>query len=164
MQGLEPADDAGFYFSLPRLIAKLRGRNAARSERNRIEAKIAGAAMHGIVYLYGAQWLLAGRPIWQQVLLLFPLAALLLVWWMIFFAVTAPLLRLLQMRGLLRNLPIVRVQSVIAGTIVTAVAWQLVLASSWVRFVGWIWIAAVSLNLVAALLLVFSHADAAEAK
>ena len=153
-----------FFFSLLRFVAKLRGGSGARSDKNWLEANVVGTAMHGIIYLCGAGWLLTGRPAWQQLLLLIPLAILLCLWWMLFFYVSSVLIKLLHALGFFRDFPTARVQGVLAGIMVTALAWQLVLGDSWMRLPGWIWLGAVSLNLVAALLLVLTDADGAAAR
>lgn len=159
MQNGEARGEPQFFFSLPRLIEKLRGRSAARSDRNWLEANVVGAAMHGVIYLCGARWLLTGRPLSEQLLLLLPLAVLLCLWWVMFFGVGAIFIKLLHALGLLSRLPTARPQGVLAGAMVTAFAWQLTLADSWMRAVGWIWLAAVSLNLLAALLLAITDAN-----
>ena len=48
---------AGFYFALPRLVMKLRGGNARRSERSWLEANLVGFAVFGISYLILARLL-----------------------------------------------------------------------------------------------------------
>ena len=148
-----------FFFSLPRLMAKLRGGSAARSDKNWFETNAVGTAMHAIVYVCGAHWLLIGKPVWLQLLLLVPLAVLLCLWWMIFFSVSSRVIKLLRVLGLFRSLPDARVQGVFAGIMVTAFAWRLVVTDSPFRLLGWIWLVALSLNLIAALVLAFTNAD-----
>lgn len=159
MENGETRGEPQFFFSLPRLIEALRGGSAARSDKNWLEANVVGAAMHGIIYLWAARWLLAGRPLSEQLLLLVALGVLLCLWWTMFFGVSSIFIKLLHALGLLSRLPIARTQGVLAGAMVTGFAWQLTLADSWMRAVGWFWLGAVSLNLLAALLLALTDAN-----
>jgi hypothetical protein len=147
MESSEPR----FYFALPRLIAKLRGQSASRTEDNWLEANIVGAAVHVLVLLFFAQVLLGSRTLWQQVLFAPVVVAAVWLFWIVFFYLTSRSIKMLRAVGLFRHLPDVRIQSVLIGATVTAFAWQL-------RPLGYVWIAAVALNLLAAAIL---HANRA---
>ncbi|CAN5693447.1 hypothetical protein BH20VER1_BH20VER1_03840 [soil metagenome] len=159
MQGSEPQ----FYFALPRFIAHLRGRNSSRTENNWLEANLVGGTMHAIVFLFTARLLLSQLPVWQQVLLSVPVILLVLLAWVLFFLLSLQLIKLLRAAGLFRALPNFRLQSVLAGAGVTALAWQLALTGSSLRVLGLVWIAAVVLNLFAAAFLAATHADSSAA-
>ena len=159
MENRDGPDQPRFYFSLPRLIMKLRGGNPRRSERSWAEANIVGTMVHAIVFVFAWRLLLADMPAWKQMLLLLPVIVLVLLSWSTFFYLSTQLLWLVRLAGLFRGLPNFRIHSVIIGIIVTAFAWQLVLAGSWMRVLGLVWIGAVLLNHIAAALLILTHAD-----
>jgi hypothetical protein len=155
--------DAGamprFYFALPRLIQKLRGGSAERTDSDWLEANAVGAIIHVIVYVFFARLLLSSLPMWQKLALLLPLALLVLLFWMLWFAILSVVINAAQRAGLLRAIPPSRVQGVLIGIITTAFACRFIFDSPWLRLVGWFWITAVSLNLLAACILAFSNGD-----
>lgn len=148
-----------FYFALPRLLLKLFGGNPAPSDTNWIEANIAGTLMHLVVFVFGAHLLLSGLRPWQQLLLLVPVAILFWLFWMAFFFVSSLLVKGLHALGTFRNSAGARLQGVLASIMITACAVELVRLGGWMRVLGLTWIVAVSLNVVATLLLALSHAD-----
>jgi len=152
MRTAEPA----FYFSLPRLLWRWNGGNAARTEANWLETNVAGLLVHGIVYLFAFQLFLTGMPPLAQVLLALPLLAAVWVFWVIFFYATSLCIR----AGLLRSLPRARAQSVMVGTLTTCFAFALAESGTWSRWIGLLWIAAVVLNLSAGALLALQSPDA----
>lgn len=164
MENRDWPEQPRFYFSLPRLIVKLRGGNARRCERSWAEANIVGTMVHAIVFVFAWRLLLADMPASKQMLLLLPVIVLVLLSWSTFFYLSTQLLWLVRLTGLFRGLSNFRIHSVIIGIIVTAFAWQLVLAGSWMRALGLVWIAAVLLNHIAAALLAVTHADQSSAK
>lgn len=143
-----------FYFALPRLFARGRGANDSRTEMNWLEANVVGTAVHGIAYLFAAHFFLRGLTLGAQALLLLPLAAGVWLAWLVILYVNSLLIRLLRTGGLLRGLPDDRAQSVLIGGMITGFAIALWRADSWCSFAGGIWLAAVVLNLAAALALV----------
>ena len=157
----ESNNDVGYYFALPRLLASWRGGSIERTEQNGLEAHAIGILVHAITFIFAAQLLLGGRPAWQQIVLLVPLALLVWAWWSVFFYIASMMMKLLQSVGLMREMPPSRVQSLLVCTTTTVLAWQLIAAGSWMGALGWIWIIAVALNLAAAALLALTHADPA---
>jgi hypothetical protein len=156
MQNPEPA----FYFSLPRLLARWSGGSDERTEMNWWEANAVGVAVHGIAYLFAAQLLLSGLAVWQQVALLLPVAILVWICWLIVLYLNTLIVKLLRICGLLRHLPDNRAQSILIGFMITVCAGQLMTSSAPALFlVGGIWIAAVSLNLAAAVVLALDRKD-----
>ncbi|CAA9226425.1 MAG: hypothetical protein AVDCRST_MAG42-868 [uncultured Chthoniobacterales bacterium] len=160
-----PTPDAknavGYYFALPRLVASWRGRSFGRSEHNAVEAYTVGGLVHAVTFIFAAELLLGGRPAWQQILLLIPLALLVWAWWSLFFYMGLLLLNVLRGAGVMRDTPASRAQSLFVGITTTLLAWHLITAGSWTSVLGWIWMIAVALNLAAAALLTLAHADPA---
>ena len=161
MRDPEPAESARFYFALPRLVAKIAGGNARRTDSHWLEANAVGAAIHAIVYLFFARWLLNGLATWQQAALLLPLVIVVLLFWMLLFRIQSLMIKAVQGAGMLRDLPAWRVQGVLIGIVTTAFAWELIGDGWWMRVLGCFWIGAVSLNLLAACILAFSNVDRA---
>lgn len=153
MQTPEP-DPARFYFALPRLVARLRGRNSRRTEKNWIEANIAGAVVMLISYLAIARLLLGEAAGWKQIALLLPLAVV-ATWcfWPLLLYVDAQIIKLLHAVGAITKLSNARAQSVLIGSVITALACYLLKMGPMLRALGAIWIAAVCVNLLAAVLL-----------
>jgi hypothetical protein len=152
-----------FYFALPRLVAKVFGGSARRTDSNWLETNSVGAAIHAIVYVFFARWLLNGLPAWQQAALLLPLVIVVLLFWMLLFGIQSLMIKAVRGAGMLRDLPAWRVQGVLIAIMTTVFAWDLIGAGSWMRVLGWFWIAAVSLNLLAASILALNNADRATA-
>jgi len=148
-----------FCFSLPRLVAKLRGGSTGRTEANWLETNSVGTMIHAIVYIFFAHLLLSRLELWQQLVLLIPLAVLVLFFWVILFQVQSLIVKGARAAGLLREIPNSRAQGVLTGAVTTGLALHLVAAGSWMRVIGAVWLTAVSLNLCAAAILAFTDAD-----
>ncbi len=148
---------SNFYFSLPRLIASWSGKQTGRSEKNVVEANVAGALNHLVVYGAAFQ-MLRGLSVWQQLLFLVPLAALVGLFWLILFHVNAFLIESLRRLGLMRDLPDNRAQNLIVGFVTTVLAFYLLGTGGGSAALGSVWIAAVALNLLAAAMLPARHA------
>ena len=143
---------------MPRLVASQFGGNPARTESNWLEANIVGSVEHLIWYAFAANVLLAGLPSWAQLALLIPLAFVVWVCWLIALYLNSVFIRLLRACGLLRDLSNARVQSVLLGIVTTVFAFHLVTDGSRLSLLGLAWVAAVSLNLLAAAILVVTDA------
>ena len=150
-----------YYFALPRLAARLSGGSARRSEQNWAEAAIAGTLVHAITFIFAARLLLPGRPAWQQLLLLLPLALLVWASWSLITYANALVIRAIRAAGFLRESPDRHLQSALVGIMTTLFAWQLVTAGSWMRLLGLVWIGLVVLNLAATAILALMHAEPA---
>ena len=146
-----------FYFPFPRLLAKWSGRETVRSERNWLEAISVGILVHLVAYAFAFERFLLSSTLTWQLLLFIPLAFLVWVFWMIVLYLNSLLIKLLRAGGLLGMMPDRGAQGLIICTMNTGFAWQLVRAESWPRVVGLLWMAAVALNLLAALLLAVTH-------
>ena len=159
MDDSHPHGRPRFYFALPRLLLKLSGGNAAPTDTNWLETNIAGTLMHLVAFVFGAHLLLSGLQLWQQLLLLVPFAILFWLFWMAFFQLGMLLVKGLHALGAFRSWADARTQGLLAGVMITAFALELVRAGGWLRVLGLTWLVAVSLNVVATLLLALSHAD-----
>jgi len=153
MQEPAPNESSGSYFALLRFLRKLRGLSVARSEDNWIEAYVAGSAVFFISYVFVASMLWPQLLWWQNVILLPLLVAGVWIAWLIILYLHSLVVKLCWSVGLCTDLSRARVQSVLMGIVTTAFAAQLVARGSWLRWIGVMWIAAVALNLAAALFL-----------
>ena len=154
-----------YFFSLPRLIATLLGHTVERSERNWLEANVAGTAIHVVVFVFVAHRFLDSLAWWHQALLLLPLAVVVWLLWLILFYVNSLAIRGLRAVGLFRRRTDARAQGFLVCLMTTACATGLVVTGSWMRLLGILWIALVVANLLAAGLLAASrHADGTNTK
>ncbi len=153
MKTAPPNESRGNYFALPRLIRKLRGGNAARSEESWLEAYVLGAVVYLISYLFTANLLLPKLNWWQTAITLPLLLFALWISWLIVLYLNSLIAKGCERVGLCADLPRRRVQSVLMGILTTMFAAQLLTANPWLRTIGALWIVAVALNLAAALLL-----------
>jgi hypothetical protein len=142
-----------FYFALPRLLWWLVGGDARRSEKNGLEANAVGSLLHLVVYAFAFQVLLANRTLSAQLLLLLPLAFLVWLFWLNLIYANSRIIKLLRACGLMRDLPQSRAQGILIGIITTLFALHLLEARGWLAPLGAVWIGAVTLNLIAAVLL-----------
>ena len=146
-----------FYFSLPRLAVMVLGGDARRSERNGFEAGLIGLLVFGIHYLFFAVRLLHSNLAgWLTPLLLIPLAFAVWIFWLLLFYVDTFVIKLLRSFGLFQNAPDRHAQAVIWAVITTVMAGDVLRAHPWFWQLALIWLFAVTLNLIAALVLAFS--------
>jgi hypothetical protein len=137
----------------------MRGLNAARSERNWIEAYIPGNVVFFITYLFIASLLWPKLRGWELVIVLPLLLPAVWIAWLIMLYLYSLVVKACWAVGLCTDLSRNRIQSVLAGITTTALAAQLLVAGSWLRWIGAIWIGAVALNLSAALILALFHEE-----
>lgn len=148
-----------FYFSLFRLITQLRGGNARRSESNGLEALLVNLTIYLIHYLFfAAQLVLLNLEPWLTALLLVALAFCIWPFWLLLIYFNFLLIRALRLCGLFRELSIRRAQSILWGTLTTAMAYALLDESPLLHEFGAIWLVAVTMNLLAAIALTFNNA------
>jgi hypothetical protein len=150
-----------FYFALPRLLAKFRGGDATRAEKNGSEAWAASLAVYAISYLYFADFVPDTLSWWTRALIFVALAFLVWLFWLLVLYLNSLILKLVYGVGLFRSLPMRRGQSVLVATTTTAMAVALALRNSFGSEVGAIWLIATAFNLVAALILACNHGDRA---
>lgn len=153
MEAAAPNELDGNYFALFRLLRKMRGRSAARSESNVMELSIAGSVVFVISYLFAASLLWPKSPWWERTITLSLLVPAVWIAWLMLLYLHSLVVKLCWAIGLSTDLPRNRIQSVLMGIVTTVLAAQLVASGSWLRWVGLIWIVAVACNLTAALLL-----------
>ena len=148
-----------FYFSLLRFIAMLRGGDARRSESNATEAWLVGLLIYLIHYLFFATQLVPSQfAPWLSALVLVAAAFWVWLFWLLLLYINSVIIKLLQLCGLLRAIPIRRAQSGLWGIVTTAMACSFLQNSGWVRELGAIWLVAVGMNLISAAVLAFSNA------
>ena len=150
-----------FYFALPRLIAKFRGGDTARAEKNGSEAWATSLAIYAISYLYFADFVPDTLSWWMRALMFVALAFLVWLFWLLMLFINSLVLKLVHSLGLFRSLPTRRGQSVLLAGATTAMAVALAQRGTFVSEVGAIWLIATALNLVAALILAFNNGDRA---
>ena len=150
-----------FYFALPRFLAKLRGGDTRRAEKNGVEAWVANFAIYAISYLYFAGFIRDALSWWLRGLLFVALAFLIWLFWLLVLYVNSLILKLLHSLGLFRSLPVRHGQSVLLAAAATAMALALVQRGSFGGEIGAIWLTAIALNLLAAIILAFAHGDPA---
>lgn len=149
-----PEPGAGqFYFALPRLVARLRGRNPERTERNWIEANTAGTMVMLVSYLAIARCLVGEAAGWKQIASLLPLVVVTWCFWLLVLYLDAQIIKLLRALGVLQELSNARAQSVLVGCVTTALALSVLKAGPMLSAIGAIWLGAVCVNLLAAVLL-----------
>jgi hypothetical protein len=147
-----------FYFSLPRLVAKVCGGNARRAETNAMEAWAGGLIFYLISYVFfAARFIPPGLAHWQTVLLLVALAFFVWLFWLLLLYINSIIIKLLQPCGLFRTLPSRRAQSILLGISTTAMACALLTRGSWIRGIGLFWLLAVAVNLASAFVLALSN-------
>ena len=148
-----PNESSGNYFALLRFFRKLRGRDAARSEGNWLEAYVLGAVVYLISYLFAANLLLPKLNWWQNAIVLPLLLFGIWIGWLIVLYLNSLIAKGCESIGLCTDVPRRRVQSVLMGILTTVFAAQLLTAGPCLRVIGALWILAVVLNLAAALML-----------
>jgi hypothetical protein len=146
-----------FYFALPRLLAKWRGGDPIRAERNGTEAWLGGIATYAISYLFFLQFIPHALNPWVQAVVLVALSFVVLLVWLVLLYVNSLLIKVARLGGIFRSIPDRRGQSILIGATVTAMAWALVQRGGSMSEIGAIWIVAVTMNLIAAALLALNH-------
>jgi|GEM_PF-811849 len=147
-----------FYFSLFRLIARLRGGDARRTERNGVEAWLVGLMIYLVHYFFFAtQFVPARLSPWWAVLLVVALLFWVWLFWLLLFYINSVIITLLRLCGLFRTVPIRRAQSILWGIWTTGMACALLESHPVLRELGAIWLVAVAMNLAAALGLALSN-------
>jgi hypothetical protein len=150
-----------FYFALPRLLATFRGGCSKRAENNGGEAWIASIASYLVSYLFFAQFIPATLGLWSGVLSFVLLAFLVWLFSLLALYLNSLVIKLLQVCGLFRFIPIRRAQSILVAGTASAMALQLLGDGGWSAEIAAIWIVAVVMNLAAAAILAFRNGDRA---
>ncbi|MEY2564768.1 MAG: hypothetical protein QOH88_2961 [Verrucomicrobiota bacterium] len=154
-----------FYFSMLRLLARLRGGDARRSENNVVEARLVGLLMYLVHYLFFATQLIPSNLApWLTLLLLVAAAFWVWLFWLLLLYINSVILKLLRPVGLFHEVPTRRAQSILWGIVTTAMACALVQRAGWIRELGGIWLVAAAMNLTAAAILTFTNGSPAADK
>jgi hypothetical protein len=149
---------ARFYFSLPRLVAKIGGGDARRAETNALEAWAGGLIFYLITYVFfAAQFIPRGLKHWETALMLIALAFFVWLFWLFLLYINSLVIKLLRLCGLFRTISIRRAQSILLGIATTAMACTLLTRGPLIRGVGLVWLVAVAVNLAAALVLALGN-------
>lgn len=151
----------GFYFSLLRLMAMLRGGDAKRAENNGAEAWLGGLAIYLISYLFFAQFVPSDLRFWQAGLWFAALAFVVWLFWLLVLYLNSLIIKFLRLCGFFRAIPDRRAQSILLGTAATAMALSLLQRGSWITEAAAIWLIAVTMNLAAAAILAFRNGSRA---
>ena len=151
---------AQFYFSLPRLVAKICDGDPRRAETNAIEAWAGSLIFYLISYVFfAAQFIPTGLPRWLTALLLVAVTFFVWLFWLLLLYINSLIIKMQQLCGLFRTIPVRRVQSILLGISMTAMACTLLTRGSWMRCVALFWLLAVALNLAAAFVLALSNEE-----
>ena len=151
---------AQFYFSLPRLVAKICGGDPRRAETNALEAWAGSLIFYLISYVFfAAQFIPTGLPRSLTALLLVAVVFFVWLFCLLLLYINSLIIRMLQLCGLFRTIPIRRAQSILLGIAMTAMACTLLTRGSWMRGVGLFWLLAVAANLAAAFVLALSNEE-----
>ena len=148
-----PNESDGNYFALPRFVRKSFGKNSKRSEGSWAEAHFVSVAVYLIGYLFAVHLLLPHLSGWTLIPALFALLFLMWIFWLLVLYLNSLVVKLCRVLGLFPDLPGNRIQSVLIGILTSVFAAELIASGTWTCWIGIIWIAAVMLNLSAALLL-----------
>jgi hypothetical protein len=156
MSGPNP-NGAGFYFGFPRLIQKLLGGSAARSESNWLEAYATGVLMYVLSYCYAVFWFELRRDSILSLLALVPLAFAMWIFWLIVVYVNSLVIRALRIAGVLSRDAKRQAQSVLIAALTSLFAYQLVRLNSPLRWLAFGWFVIVALNMLSSAILMFVH-------
>lgn len=143
------ADDARYYFALPRLLSGKR----TRTEQNFFEANAAGLLVFAVSYFFAQEMLLRQASALRLILWAIPLAFGVWLGWLLLLYLNALILRALRQFGWLRATPDRHAQSLCIGFWMTLCSSYLLAGGTWRAWIGFLWIVALALNLFAALFL-----------
>ena len=147
-----------FYFSLPRFVARIRGRDACRSENNGTEAWLAGLAFFFISYFFFSQFISWNPNHWQSAPFVIVPAVLVWLFWILALHINSLIIKVLRGCGCFRTIPIRRAQSILLGIVTTAMACEFLTRGPVLRMLGVFWIVTTALNMAAAFVLNFTNA------
>ena len=142
-----------FYFALPRLLNRMRGRTDEVSESNAAEAYLGSLGIFIITFVFGLQLFAERFGGWSVIA--FDLVLVFAVWifWVVVFYINSLIVKLLRACGLFRGTPNRRAQDIFIAIVVAAMAYRLSILPGWQRSVGLLCLCALSANFVAAILL-----------
>lgn len=142
-----------FYFALPRLLNRMRGRRADLSESNAVEAYFGSIGIFAVSFLFGLQLFGDRFSGWSSVV--FGLTLLFAIWifWLFVFYINSLIIKVLRACGFLRETPNRCAQDVFIASVVAAMAYRLSILHGWTSWIGILSLLLFGANLVAALFL-----------
>lgn len=146
-----------FYFALPRLANRMRGRSAHVSENNAVEAYAGSIALFAVSFLFALGFFAEKFSGWRMIVITIVLIFAVWIFWLLIFYANSLVIKFLRACGFLSQTPKRHAQDIFVGIVVAALAWRLSIFDSWIHWVGIICLCALAANLVAALLLKLSR-------
>lgn len=146
-----------FYFALPRLANRMRGRSAHVSENNAVEAYAGSIVLFAVSFLFALGFFAEKFSGWRMIVITILLVFAVWIFWLLIFYANSLVIKFLRACGLLSQTRKRHAQDIFIGIVVAALAWRLSILHSWIRWVGIICLCALAANLAAALLLKLSR-------
>jgi hypothetical protein len=151
--------ELGYAFALPRLIARLGGRDARRAELSRWEAYGLGILVFGISCVFAAHAFLPFvRPVVLQYLILFLLPFAMWVAFLLLYYLNSLVIVLLRRLGLYSAVTNNPFQHFVVILLISLLAALLVRnETGWMRSLGAFWLGLICLNLLSIVILKLLH-------
>jgi hypothetical protein len=139
-----------FYFAMPRLINGFFGGASASSENNRLEAYLGSIVILAIPYLLGVHLFLREARGWIA-LIAYPLLLLAVcAFWLLALYANSLVIKVIRACGFFRETPDRYLQDALVWLLIALFAGRLAISNSWIHWVGAVCLAALSLNVCAA--------------
>lgn len=143
----------GFYFALPRLLNRWRGRPDQVSEACVVEAYFGSIGIFVVTYVLAWQ-LFAGRLAgWRTILTGALLVIAVWIFWLLVFYLNALVIKAFHVGGLFCETPNRDAQNIFVGLILAALAFPLSILHSWVRWIGVLCLLGLGANFLAMVVL-----------
>lgn len=141
----------GFYFSLPRLLSKVTGRDSDFSEGSFFETCLGSVVVLLIPYFFLVD--LAMNHVGRWVAFGTGVALLFAIWifWLVVLYLNWVIIQVLHGLGFFRGVTERHLQDILVGLIITFFASELSILNSWVRWIGILWLIILAMNLAATL-------------
>jgi len=147
-----------FYFALPRLANRMRGRSAHVSENNAVEAYVGSLVLFAVSFLVALGFFAEKFSGWRMIVVTIGLVFAIWIFWVLILYVNSLVIKFLATCGFLRQTSNRHAQDIMIGIIFAALAVRLSIFDSWIRWIGIACLCALAVNLVAAPLLKLSRA------
>ena len=148
-----------FYFALPRLINRLRGRSDEVSEGNAGEAYFGSFGILIVSLAFGLQLLGTRFGGWRGILVFVFLVFAIFVFWMLVFFINSIAIKVLRACGCFSKTAGRHVQDIFIGVVLAAFACGLSTFDSWTRWLGILCLLLIGINVLAALLLTLDRRE-----
>jgi hypothetical protein len=147
----------GFYFSLPRLLSKVTGRDSDFSEGSFFETCLGSLVVLLIPYFFLVDLVMNHVGRWMAfgtgVALLFAIW----IFWLVVLYLNWVMIEVLHGLGFFRGVTERHLQDILVGLIITFFASELSILNSWVRWIGILWLIILAMNLAATLSLALTN-------